>query len=191
MGDNLVKLNSGSGSSITWINKQGGNVWINKIAGLDDSSALANTYINDGGGRLLAGTKGEWLRAAQEGASAQVHLLDSGSSNAGERIFTVGNADLINDANMMYGDSTKVSLRSDRFGVYNQDIDLSSNVGGLEFAEAVVNVSSTQAEPATPTCHLFLINCAPSLASELIDLPPKYVEPNTSKVCVATTVAPL
>ena len=145
--NNFVRLNSGSGSSTTWINKLGGNVYINKIAGLDDSSAAANTYINDGGGRLLAGNKGEWLRAAQEGASAQVHLLDSGSSNAGERIFTVGNADLINDANMMYGDSTKVSLRSDRFGVYNQDIDLSSNVGGLEFAEAVVNVELPAGAP--------------------------------------------
>ena len=137
--ENFVYVNSGNVSSTTWINKYGGDVYINKLAATEGSSFIpSNTYINDAGGTLLAGKEGEWLRAVNEEGSAQVHLLNSGSSNAGERIFTVGNSDVENVANMMYGDSTRVSLRGDSFRVYNTEVDLSSGVGGVDFVEGVL-----------------------------------------------------
>ena len=144
--ENMVLLNSGSDSSTTWINKHGGDVYINKIED-GSSNVYANTYINDGGGTLLAGVDGEWLEARGRNSSAQVHLLNSGSSNAGERTFTVGNVDPNNVANMVFGDSSRVSLRGDRFRVYSKEVTtMSSNAGGLAFAEELgpnINPSST------------------------------------------------
>ena len=137
--ENFVYVNSGNVSSTTWINKYGGDVYINKLAATDGSSFIpSNTYINDAGGTLLAGKEGEWLRAVNEEGSAQVHLLNSGSSVAADRIFTVGNADVESAANMIYGDSSRVSLRGDSFRVYNTSVDLSSNVGGVDFVEGVL-----------------------------------------------------
>lgn len=128
---NNVYLNSGSGSSNTLINKYGGTVYINKIHGVS-SLADANTYINNAGGSLWAGVGGEWIKAYNEQGSAEVHLL--GSSAVGDaRIFTVGSEDVKDEANMIYGDSSKVSLRNDRVRIYNQDPNvMSSSTGGKE-----------------------------------------------------------
>ncbi len=129
---NHVYLNSGSGSSNTWINKHGGTVYINKIEG-DSSLADANTYINSAGGSLWAGVKGEWIKAYNEQGSAEVHLLGGSSVVGDARIFTVGDEEVEDEANMIYGDSSKVSLRADRVRIYNQDPNvMSSSAGGKE-----------------------------------------------------------
>ena len=127
---NNVYLNSGSGSSNTWINKHGGTVYINKIKG-DSSLADANTYINSAGGSLWAGVDGEWIKAYNEQGSAEVHLLGGSSVVGDARIFTVGDEEVEDEANMIYGDSSKVSLRAGRVRIYNQDPNvMSSSTGG-------------------------------------------------------------
>jgi len=140
---NILRLNSpenlatGSdpGQFITHISRRGGTVYIN---GGSSSSDKMNTYINDMGGVLSAGSSGSWIYAANNGASSRVDLL-SGADGMGiatqdRRIFTVGGSLENSGGNMIYGNSSRVSLRGGKIQVFNIDslanTMVSSNAGG-------------------------------------------------------------
>ena len=97
-GDNFVRINSrtGGSSTITYINDHGGEVYISQ----GGDSSIANTHINEDGGRFLVGeNKGMWIEATGSSAtSSSVYILkgDGVNSTGGtdQRIFAVGGSDM-------------------------------------------------------------------------------------------------
>lgn len=141
--DNILRLNSpedladgmGSNNFVTHINRKGGTVYINGGSSVSDTM---NTYINDIGGVLSAGSSGSWLYAANWGASSRVDLLNGADllSESDNRIFTLGSPDESGIGNMMYANSSRSSLRGGKLRVFNitdtANVMASSSVGGIE-----------------------------------------------------------
>ena len=105
----------------TYINSKGGVVHIN---GGSSSDVKMETIINDMGGVLTAGKGGDWLIASGNDSSSEVHILrapDFAAAGAGgdQRIFSVGKDDETDDANMIYGNVDRVSLRGGQVSVFN------------------------------------------------------------------------
>ena len=105
----------------TYINSKGGIVHINGGA---SSNVKMETIINDMGGVLTAGKSGDWLIASGNDNSSEVHLLRAhdfaaaGSGGDG-RVFTVGKDKENDDANMIYGNTYRTSLRGGQLRIYN------------------------------------------------------------------------
>ena len=127
-GDNqTLRLNTpdsaASGPNMTTeINRKGGTVYI----GGSNDEEFSKVFINDAGGELAAGKDAGWMHATDKDGSAKVHLLSGNNwgTGADERIFSVGDEeDKYSSGNMIYGDSSKVSLRGGQLRVYNYTAD--------------------------------------------------------------------
>ena len=123
--DNYVMINSSITSPLTYINPQGGTVFING----GSTGANMTTHINDNGGIMDAGYKGGWMMAQGREGSSRVHLLPNyaGMSGNDNRIFTIGHqvadngsvSDPYDIDHIMYADSSKVSLRGGNIRSYS------------------------------------------------------------------------
>ena len=145
-GMHALRLNSPDQASsdvsnyTTYINRHGGVVYIN---GGSSGTAVKHTFINDNGGELdigpVGGNSGSWLSASGESGSSQVHIL-SGSdvTSTDDRIFTVG-AMGESDNHMIYGDSSKVSLRGGGVRVYSRNPSSTdaARLGGTDLINVV------------------------------------------------------
>ena len=137
-GDNIIKINSrpGGSSTITYINDQGGQVYINQ----GGDSSIADTHINEDGGRFLVGeNKGMWMEALGSSAtSSSVYILKGdglGASGGSDgRIFAVGNDD--SSRAMIYANGTRTSLRDNQLSVFS-NINSYENVGGFGIPEYI------------------------------------------------------
>jgi hypothetical protein len=139
----VVDINSKGASTVTYINKKGGTVRINGGEASSSGVLKADTIINEQGGTLSAGYRGDWLYAAGQSSAAQVNILQNvTSSDTGSNVFTVGNSSYTSTANMIYADQQKTSLRGDRLEVRNNGLisNASSNVGGTGLASDMMGV---------------------------------------------------
>lgn len=142
---NVLRLNSpidigGANAAVppfeTFINSKGGVVHINSGA---SSDVKMDTIINDMGGTLTAGKGGDWLIASGNDSSSEVHILRAhdfatAGTGADTRVFSVGKDSETDDANMIYGNAERVSLRGGQISVFNPNkVNTShdaSNYGG-------------------------------------------------------------
>ncbi|MCM1323815.1 MAG: hypothetical protein NC218_06605 [Acetobacter sp.] len=112
---------------VTRINDYGGQVYINGSSSSDVGEVTAETFINQGGGILLAGKGGDWINAGGVEGSAHVDILQAHSSGTGTRRFSVGGEQVTN--HMIFADSSVVSLRDGAIRTYTQTPTL-GNLGG-------------------------------------------------------------
>lgn len=147
---NVLRLNSpielgGANASVppfeTYINAKGGVVHINSGA---SSDVKMDTLINDMGGSLAAGKQGDWLRASGNDSSSEVHILrapDFAAAGAGgdNRIFSVGKDNETDDANMIFGNAERVSLRGGQVSIFNPNQVSNSHDGSNYGGETQVN----------------------------------------------------
>ena len=121
---------------VTQINRHGGTVYING----GSSDAKMDTYINDAGGKLLAGKSGSWIDAANLGNSAEVYLLDGADRAEGtdKRRFFVGGTGENSSGTMLYGNARRVSLRGGLLRVHSDVGDLdASPTGGWDILTSI------------------------------------------------------
>lgn len=124
----------------TYINAKGGVVHIN---GGSSSDVKMDTIINDMGGTLTAGKSGDWLIASGNDTSSEVHLLRApdfaaAGSGADNRIFSVGKDSENHNANMIYGNANRVSLRGGQISIFNPE-NVGNYDGSVFGGETLVN----------------------------------------------------
>ena len=137
--DNYVMINSSATAPLTYINPQGGTVFING----GSTGANMTTHINDNGGIMDAGYKGGWMMAQGREGSSRVHLLPNYAEMNGDddRIFTIGHqiadngsvSDPYNINHIMYADSSVVSTRGGNIRAYTGDGYTGSEGGHVAF----------------------------------------------------------
>lgn len=137
--DNYVMINSSATAPLTYINPQGGTVFING----GSTGANMTTHINDNGGIMDAGYKGGWIMAQGREGSSRVHLLANyaGMNGDDDRIFTIGHqiadngsvSDPYNINHIMYADSSVVSTRGGNIRAYTGDGYTGSEGGHVAF----------------------------------------------------------
>lgn len=135
---NMVYINHGTNDAATYINRQGGRVYIN--GGSSDVTDVMETYVNDEGGLFKAGKSGAWIAATGTKDSARVDLLSGADLGEGtgsdDRIFTVGDEDET-DNHMMWANNEKVSLRGGKILAYSKNVNSDgSSAGGPMFINA-------------------------------------------------------
>ena len=168
-----LHLNNDAGE--TFINAQGGNVYINNN---DSTDVSGDTYINHGGlGAVQMGAGGDWFTATGVGDSAYVSILGGNSSGvfsvgteAGSSIVTGGKYGV----NMIWADGSRTSLRGDRLRVYDDDRVLnggSTDIGGMALLSAFDGTNSDTSTGVTFVTTPFTDILSTSL----------YVGPNAMK----------